>query len=1090
VSISDEQLLATHKVWSARLYVGSDPTLYHLTELPARTLGQDQQRGTCTMTLTSFPVEAAGTTAYVEITLNGETARFFTGKVDVRPIADNPPQYQVSLIDTLGRLNKQVNSTITWSNKAWNTAVRELLNRAGITDGEIAEIYDPGNDFKLGNNYAIVVEKGQTVEAIIRDLLAFAGADMATDENGLVHVIDSPGWPEDESDILYAYGADKGFSEFGITSSRRTLGGSEDVIKSFTAKGPRRPDRSIPDATFTRTDIDEGDHEEQEYKFCQTNDCARAIAQREIVRRNRQSTEVEVTAPLHPGLKVGDTVMYRNEWLGFDIETASLILALSSNDHTMTMRLSVGARPPEGTIHINPPPDADFTALFEQQPIVVAGSSAVRILVQCTDTSSDSGGFHIESWAWTASCASAVDPESSDERNPNFIFDTLDDAQITLVVESTSGEGNSKTISLEPTPGEVFTRVISAATDAGWFVLAGSSGWRSYGSDCTAVPGINDQGPMIAGFSGGELRQTQDFLLSEPELLATLEGGEVRCLFVNEGNPQDILAGVGANLHHSTDGGVTWESIHVFDDDINYVESSPVEPLQITVCCGKFVYQAFDGSSFEIALTGPDGSTCRKIASAPWGALAVWSGTETVEDAYQFLDAGTLDWSGVLAQFMPIDLASVTPLQYEEGYLIASGAANDIVRDGLYQQLAYLASGGLSIPLYKATGSGGAFVVEYRATGVHSGVNKVVNHKSTFLIAEPEVCFRVGYGQPTDTPEPPDLIILPTIAGSDFYHHRALLGWEIHPMPIPFRTWSGLAINDANPAEWIAWCVGPTQLFHTPNMGLTWTEIYIPQTNSPVVRSLTFIGLGSQWVACITYNLAAGVARYTQAYYAQGNGANNEVQKTFGDNLVPPAPSGPGYDIIYQILAGADGAMCGSGNNHPDNFFTGGYGPGNERWYRLDPAILTPTFIEASTYGPWDTRMANANAALGTWNTNVGYTVNHQGAAPTAVISAGGTVVEVETGVFAGTREGIAKIVDFDTAPVVSIVAGAGESVGRIVRGRRRRGIAAMGTERQDAVTPEVAYNFIYSFNGVQWTTIQTPLGYPVDTNVLGIVEL
>src|SRR5262249_9630328 len=159
--------------------------------------------------------------------------------------------------------------------------------------------------------------------------------------------------------------------EFGHTGAHRTLGGSEDRVKAFKAKGPRRPDKSIPDATFTVSGMTSGKYEEQEYKYCQTDNCAKAIATREIVRRNRQSTEVEVNAPLNPSIAAGDTIAFRDIILGFFENTPALILAVSNTGHTMTMRLSVGAAPPEGTISVIPPPIASFTLQYEQQPITV-----------------------------------------------------------------------------------------------------------------------------------------------------------------------------------------------------------------------------------------------------------------------------------------------------------------------------------------------------------------------------------------------------------------------------------------------------------------------------------------------------------------------------------------------------------------------------------------------------------------------------------------------------------------------------------------------------------------------------------------------
>lgn len=1092
--ISLSAKLATYKRWSASLVVG--PKTYKLTDMPSRTMGSDQQRGTCTMTISEYPDEVVGAAAYVDITLNTETERFFTGKVDVRPISDSPPEYQITLIDTLGRLDKKLGSAVSWHNTTWIAAVRDLLHKAGITDGEIAAIYDPGSEFKLGANYTIKLEKGESIEAILRELMEFAGADLTTDPDGKVRVVDSPGWPEDEPTIVYAFGANKDEGEFGHTGSHRTLGGSEDRVKSFKAKGPRRPDLSIPDATFTLTLVD-GKYEEKEYKYCQTNSCAAAIAGREIVRLNREGTEVEVNAPLNPSIRSGDSVMFRDAILGFASNTPALVLAVSSTGHMMTMRLSVGAKPAEGTLTYVAPPVANFTMQFEQQPIAIAGVHAVRVLVQVTDTSTDTEGYTITSWEYAASCDTGVEPESSSERNPNFIFNTLDNAQITLTVESTSGEGDVTTKSVTASVGEVFTRTLSAATPDGWFVLAGMIGWRSWGSDCTAVPGINDNGPMIAGFSDGKVYKTDDWLATEPEELGVIEGEAIRCLFVNELDTQSILAGSGPSLYQSHDGGVTWSLLHTFPDDINYCESSPANADEISVCAGEHLYWTTDGSSFEVLRSGPEGSTCRKLASAPWGHLAVWSGTEDIGDAYQFVEDGkSLNWTGVPPENLPIDLASVTPLQYEEGYLLVSGAANDIVRDGLYQQLAYLAAGGESTPIYKATSLGdGSFWVEYRSTGTTSGVNKVVNHKSAYLIAEPEVAFRVGYGAPTGTPEPPELIVLPLSQSGEtdkILHYKPLTGWDLLTPPLGAAAWYGIAINHVNPAQWIIWTETNGRAFYTGNSGLTWLEINLAAVDGSGLQtrhvwSFAFTGDGAKWVCSCTFVAVFGAARSTQAYYAAGDGGTVSNERTYGDGIVNPLPSGTCRQI-FKLIPGAIGEVFGCGTQNKVTFLGPSVFNTFTRQYWVDAATLVVTTVGDTDTRLYDNRIADGRQALGAWASNVGQTPNYKTTLPSPVISAGSSVIEALSGVFVGDREGIAQIVDFDTSPVVTVLAGAGVEVGQIVRGRWRRGIAARAVEPFTSIVDPVSYH-IFAFNGTEWVVVDTPPGIGI-SDALGIVEL
>ncbi|MEI7646613.1 MAG: hypothetical protein WCJ55_20260, partial [Chloroflexales bacterium] len=648
-------------------------------------------------------------------------------------------------------------------------------HRAGFPDAAITSIYDPGSDFTLGPIDPVTIPAETTVQAALDELLTFGGCGLFVLPDGTLTVVDAPGWAgaTDATTPVYAFGATT--EEFGFYNASRTIVGAESVVAQFTAKGNRLSTKKIADATFTLSGVS-GTSVTETYNHLQTDACASAIAEREIVRRNREGTQVDVTAPLNPNLCPGDTVLFRHPELDFPENTGAIIVGIGSNGDEMTMTLSVGAAPAAGDLTLIPPPSPNFTMRFEVQPVKLAGVLAIHTLVECTDTSTDPSGFAITGREWKAACSGTTKPEPETVQwsydatktatenpvpNPVFVFPTLTGATVTLVVESGSGEGNTKVQAVvEPTASAVFTRTISVASGAtGWRVLAGSQGWRSFmgAAACTAVPTINDQGPLLAGFANGEIRQTQDMLASEPPLLATLPAA-VTCLWVNEGNPLLVLAGAGTALHRSADGGASWTQAATFTDTIEYCENSPTNPLEIRVCAGNKLFLATDGATFTALLTGPDGALCREVGSAPWGHLAVFSGVSSLADAWKFEETGlTIDWSAVAAENLPTSLAAVTPLQYEEGYLVADGGAGDLIRDGLFGQLGYLANLGVT-NLYKLIRAGTGFAATFCSTTADGGPHKIVMAGGKAFPIDVGDALRIGYGQPTDPARPPQIL--------------------------------------------------------------------------------------------------------------------------------------------------------------------------------------------------------------------------------------------------------------------------------------------------------------------------------------------
>ncbi|RRR75280.1 MAG: hypothetical protein EI684_05095 [Candidatus Viridilinea halotolerans] len=1087
------------KEWTATLLLNGEEVAI-AGALPRRRMGFSHARGTCTLATRDLPTAPAGSPAVVLLTLNGvHTTTFFTGRLDARPISDMPLSYEVGLVDSLARLAAPLPTDVVWSGRSFADAVRDLLDVAGIEAAERGPFFDPGADFALGPVEAVVVAAGQSIREVLQDLLTFGGCGLFVLPDGRLTLVDAPGWPgpTGATTLTYAFAAEG--DELGILQARRTLVGTEDVVARFTAKGPRlESTKQIADATFTLLGVS-GKEVTETYAFLQTDACAERIAAREIVRRNREATEVDVTVPLNPNLRHGESIRFRHPELGFSAATPAIVMDVMTSGDEMGITLSVGARPAEGDMSRIPPPQAAFSMRYEVQPIKLAGQIAVHTLVEATDASGDPSGFGLVERTWTATCAGNIAPapetvtwrkeEDSKKQEPIpqpiFVFPTLEGASITLTVESASGEGATATQAVIPPTGEVFTRTISVASGAtGWRVLD-VAGWRSFEhtSACTAVPTINDNGPLLAGFADGAIFRTEDLLATTPPLAATISGS-VTCMWVNEGNPEDVLAGAATTLYRSSSGGMAWVEVASFPDAVEYCENSPVNGNEISVCAGPSLFVSYDGATFTPLLTGPEGSRCRKVGSAPWGHLAVWSGTESLDDAWQFVQGHTIDWSLIPAEALPTDLASVTPLQYEAGYLVASGGASDMIRDGLFGQLGYLANLGVT-QLYKLLpADGGGFVAHLGGETVDGGPCKILMASGNIFPIDVGDAHRIGYGQAVDPARPPQIVLLPSgqtgAADRIWVYDPELPGWRGLLPPLPSAAWEGIAISPFRSAtHWLIWA--GLHAYATDNGGQTWVQIYMPAPTGygAWIYDAIFTG-GDQWLLNALYFSAWGTSRSAQAYYVRGSGGTPSSSWSNGSSIVAPAPSGS-FRLLTRLVRGANGEVFGHVSRAAQPYPA----------FDVEPPDAIAT-ITGSTltdgpetpYAPQTTTGPDTRAAYAVWSQNVAHTPDYRSVAPTPLTAAGGSIAVCEAGVVVGNREGVGLLVNLETAPAVQIVVGTGVAIGPVVAGSRGRGAGAVSVQ---ATTQ--GQRTIFAHNGTQWATVLTPSGVSAVCLRMGLVE-
>jgi len=1089
-----------YRAVSASVLINGTPYTV-VDELPSRSVGFDQDRSVCTVRVREYPDCVPGDPAQVLITINGETTTYMTGVVAAIPLSDEPA-YDVHITDTLYRLQQRTTAPMTWRNTAWTTALRGMLHAAGYTDSDIASLDAPGSVYVLGPVYPITIPTDTLIADVINDLLQFAGASLWSNADGRLIIRTDPVYPRIPT-VTYAYGATG--SERGIYASRRTITSNEERIARITVRGPRRPDRSIPDATV-RLDAP-GRTVVMDIPYCQTDVCAQAIAQREIIRQNRASVVVEFEAPLDPTIQVYDTIAYRNPVIGFAAATPGIVLGVRNQGDTMTIRAAIGIINPSGSVSLIPPPTASFTYTVERQPIQLAGVLATHSVVTCTPTASDPSGMGIVRMEWKATLPDgtvsprtvrwSAEDDGDPPTRPVFVFSTLTGATITLAVESASGEGASVTLPIDPPPDTIFTRRVSAATPAGWRVLR-ADGWRSYGANCTAVPNINDVGPFLAGFQSGAIYRTEDELETPPELLATVDG-TINSIYIDEVDGTTITIAHGSRVSVSRDGGQSWSLRHVFDDPVRYAAHEAGNVSYIRACSGRVMWLSSDGgSTWTQRLVGEEGTEAMQVARAVWGTACVFRNGSNLASAILFeTDGETVDWSAIPDPDLPVNgLTAIAPLLNEEGWVVGSGGVRDLTRDGLVNVIYAAATGaGKVYKLVRGESS------TWRAVAVvdipNGGTWKVVNWTTAREIDTPDTSYRVGYGATTDPPLPPELIFVPK-RGTTLYHYIPGQGWQpkplpstpIGPAPIDDRGWwQEIVINPDNPTQWVVY--DRDRYYWSGNNGVTWVQLEIPvsATQAKGVNLGFVFRSGGHWVATKHF-YSTHTTGEPMGYIARGTGVRVIEYKAMGNIYGQPSPpvfKQPAFVSYQQVLCGANNEVLIRGGYEK---LAGRFGV--DYWIPVpDYLFLVPNnhVDHENMFNGWywsfaDTRTDTSRGLFVTHDMQVSYTPDYRSVLPSPIAAAGNSVVMTAHGLYAGSRDdGIVRIDYWESNPILTPVIAMGRPVGKMVRGRRRRAVAAIAP----AVDGQPWRTQIAFYNGQQWGMIDAPEDDP--NGIVAIVE-
>ncbi len=291
---------------------------------------------------------------------------------------------------------------------------------------------------------------------------------------------------------------------------------------------------------------------------------------------NRIVEDVTFECPGNPYLQPGMTITIQDSLNGYDAPTPVFIKHLThllTANSFITRVIATGGRGTPGPIV----PHASFTYQIVEETDLVGGVPTLMYDVLCDGSASWSPvspqtalTFH---WSNNTTGTTLTGPYGTPYGVAFTQAQMAAGPSITLTVSDPSGASASHIASINlPENVPVVPALYVAAGSHAYATGDGGAHWNSWAAPATtsiiSTPEIASLGYSLFGLDNGDLYRSPDAAIAAADFLATAPtllhsfGSAVKCIWINEGNAEEITVGLAnGQLWQSQDGGTTWPSV-------------------------------------------------------------------------------------------------------------------------------------------------------------------------------------------------------------------------------------------------------------------------------------------------------------------------------------------------------------------------------------------------------------------------------------------------------------------------------------------------------------------------------------------------